>query len=336
MLHRLRLAAGSSGIDDLIRYELRLGVSLTRFEMLLGHGGLPDGCYRLVIALIMNLLGVRELSDGEIRRLITTRVSLATSCRSIGEYQAARRAGRVDGSRGAVMCLDGDLLHLRSTLYVIGPPGGGVVKIGRSMDVASRLQALQGASPQPLTVLYAAPGAGSAETAVHAHFAGRHVRGEWFDFTGADPGPAVHDGLLAAEGLGGLAVFGQALDDAAADPAGHSAQARTMIRAALQAGAARQHAPAPAAGLDPSAKKELLARLSEPDPRTAAIARLRDQPLSPAARAAAAAYRAGVPPDGAGLARALLGIRDPAARDAVIAAWHARRMASQSARSRGR
>lgn len=288
MLRRLKLAAGSARIDDVIRYELRLGVSLTRFETLLHHADLPDGCYRLVIAQIMNLLGVRELSTGEARRLITARIGQATGYRSIEAYNAARQAGTpgtIDTSRWSVMNLDTDMCSLASMLYVIGPACGGIVKIGRSADIRQRLQALQGASPQPLAVLYAAPGASGAETSVHAHFASRHIRGEWFDLTGTEAGPAVRDGLLAVEGLGSLAELDQARAEAAADPAGHDAQARAMVRAGLQAEAGRRDHPPAQPALDSQGKADLLARLSEPDPRTAAIARIRSRRDVPITRA---------------------------------------------------
>jgi hypothetical protein len=263
MLGRLQLAVGSAAIDDIIRYELRLGVSVTRFETLLFHGHLPAGCYRLVTARIMSLLGVRELTIAESRRLITERIARVTGHGSIEEYKAACQAGAVDRSRSPVVDLEIDLGGLRGMLYVIGEPGSGVVKIGQSLNVGKRLRQLQFASPQPLAVRYAAPGAADWERTVHEHFTDRRLHGEWFDFTGADPVRAVRDGLLAVDGMESLAALDQARARAAASPATHDAQARAMIRAALEAEAARLNAPR-AAGLDEQAKKALFARLSAP------------------------------------------------------------------------
>jgi hypothetical protein len=60
------------------------------------------------------------------------------------------------------------------------------VKIGISVDPNKRLASLQTGAPVGLRLLWTAPGGRPLEQHLHGHFAERHVRGEWFDFSGCD------------------------------------------------------------------------------------------------------------------------------------------------------
>src|SRR5262245_21221533 len=66
------------------------------------------------------------------------------------------------------------LIHARETPYY---------KIGASRDVEHRLHNLQSASPFALEVEHAVASSqpGRLEAALHAAFASRRVRGEWFE-----------------------------------------------------------------------------------------------------------------------------------------------------------
>lgn len=63
--------------------------------------------------------------------------------------------------------------------YFIGGAEG-AIKIGFSVDVASRLRTLRASSPIPLGVLATAPGGATRETAYHYQFAEHRLHGEWF------------------------------------------------------------------------------------------------------------------------------------------------------------
>jgi hypothetical protein len=56
----------------------------------------------------------------------------------------------------------------------------GFIKVGKAVDVESRLAELQGGSPHTLTVLAVEPGGRALESALHKKFAGLRVGGEWF------------------------------------------------------------------------------------------------------------------------------------------------------------
>jgi len=64
----------------------------------------------------------------------------------------------------------------------------GHCKIGSSRSVASRLRQLQCANPEPLTLLHQFPSADAQqdEFSLHARFADRRVRNEWFALAEAD------------------------------------------------------------------------------------------------------------------------------------------------------
>lgn len=91
--------------------------------------------------------------------------------------------------------------------------GGGLVKIGRSVNVAQRLAAIQAASPVPVTVELVVAGSSRVEARLHEHFARYRRHGEWFDLpdgwreealeVASEPAVAVFDGPVGevAEGL---------------------------------------------------------------------------------------------------------------------------------------
>ncbi|GFE20077.1 GIY-YIG nuclease family protein [Streptomyces nigrescens] len=68
-------------------------------------------------------------------------------------------------------------------VYVLGPPGGTLVKIGRTINLAKRVAEIQRMSPVPLEILWSHPGGHELETNLHRHFAALRSHGEWFAFT---------------------------------------------------------------------------------------------------------------------------------------------------------
>lgn len=67
-----------------------------------------------------------------------------------------------------------------SICYFIGGASG-AVKIGHSVDPASRLSAIRSCSPVPLDILAKAPGGPDREAAYHMQFAQFRLHGEWFE-----------------------------------------------------------------------------------------------------------------------------------------------------------
>ncbi len=67
-------------------------------------------------------------------------------------------------------------------VYVLGPPGGTLVKIGRTINLAKRVAEIQRMSPVPLEILWSHPGGHQLETNLHRHFAPLRSHGEWFAF----------------------------------------------------------------------------------------------------------------------------------------------------------
>jgi hypothetical protein len=78
----------------------------------------------------------------------------------------------------------------RSWVYAIAPVGGGLTKIGCTVDVPLRLATLQTGSPVPLVVLWRTEGDAVLEAQLHAAFAAKRRQGEWFDL-GPDPIAAI-------------------------------------------------------------------------------------------------------------------------------------------------
>ncbi|MFJ7250164.1 GIY-YIG nuclease family protein [Kitasatospora sp. NPDC098652] len=73
------------------------------------------------------------------------------------------------------------------SVYVVGSPAARPVKIGRSVDPASRLASLQAGSPVELCLLATFPGGPRLEKHLHGCFARQRIHGEWFDFRDEDP-----------------------------------------------------------------------------------------------------------------------------------------------------
>lgn len=69
------------------------------------------------------------------------------------------------------------------TVYVLGTPGSGVVKIGRTINLAKRFAEIQRMSPVPLTILWSHPGGAELETQLHRQFSALRTHGEWFSFS---------------------------------------------------------------------------------------------------------------------------------------------------------
>lgn len=67
-----------------------------------------------------------------------------------------------------------------SMTYFIQDCGSGDIKIGRSVDVPSRLSTLQGASSTELKLLLALPESELSELDAHKRFASDRIRREWF------------------------------------------------------------------------------------------------------------------------------------------------------------
>jgi hypothetical protein len=66
-------------------------------------------------------------------------------------------------------------------VYFAQPKGGGLIKIGSTRWLKSRVAALQGASPVEIVLLAAAQGSRKHEVRLHDHFAEHRARGEWFN-----------------------------------------------------------------------------------------------------------------------------------------------------------
>ena len=65
-------------------------------------------------------------------------------------------------------------------IYFIQPDCGGPIKIGHSVNVAKRLNQLQGAHYEKLDVLLCMPGRKDLESKLHERFNALRLRGEWF------------------------------------------------------------------------------------------------------------------------------------------------------------
>jgi hypothetical protein len=83
-------------------------------------------------------------------------------------------------------------------VYVLGSPGSGTVKIGRTTNLTVRLGTIQRMSPVPLSVLWQCPGGHKLETRLHRHFASLRSHGEWFVFESSDPVPLIQAAVRSA------------------------------------------------------------------------------------------------------------------------------------------
>lgn len=80
-------------------------------------------------------------------------------------------------------------------VYLIGPPGNCVAKIGRTEDLKRRFPQIQNMSPTKLALLWSTPGGRPLERALHRHFDPIRLHGEWFDFSPNDPVTEVQEAL---------------------------------------------------------------------------------------------------------------------------------------------
>lgn len=85
--------------------------------------------------------------------------------------------------------------------YAISDEAANLVKIGCTQNVAQRLKALQTAHPSDLHVLWQGAGGGLLEEHLHTYFARRRMRGEWFDFTGADARKLIEKAARSFRGV---------------------------------------------------------------------------------------------------------------------------------------
>lgn len=83
-------------------------------------------------------------------------------------------------------------------IYVIGPNGSSVAKIGYTGGKPSkRLSEIQIGNPATLAVLWAGAGDKALEGKLHTALRPYNVRGEWFDFRGLDPAEEVQAAILS-------------------------------------------------------------------------------------------------------------------------------------------
>jgi hypothetical protein len=70
-------------------------------------------------------------------------------------------------------------------VYFVEAGPGGPIKIGTSLDVASRLRDLQATCPETLRLIVAIPGGHEDEHRLHCRFADERLHHEWFRGDGA-------------------------------------------------------------------------------------------------------------------------------------------------------
>lgn len=68
-------------------------------------------------------------------------------------------------------------------VYFLAARTVGLVKIGRSIDMVSRLQAIRWLSPVPLELIGLVEGGSQREAAYHRRWANLRSHGEWFNLT---------------------------------------------------------------------------------------------------------------------------------------------------------
>lgn len=106
----------------------------------------------------LETIGVIVVLD---EREIATPCEWCIRCRTLGELAAA---------------------HTGSWVYFIRA-GKGPIKIGRSVNVGSRIATMQTGNAEELRVVARMPGGAAIESMLHARFAAARMRGEWFQPT---------------------------------------------------------------------------------------------------------------------------------------------------------
>lgn len=147
-----------------------------------------------------NLVPVREVMGGRLAREITeadvddlcalmTRMA-KTSGPGKGDLKSRRSIQLTAGRLWAALAAHGvgESANRASTVYVIAADGVSLVKIGRAVNVAHRLQNLQSGSPVRLSLLGVFEGRDGRvlERSLHLELAPARKHGEWFDL-GPDP-----------------------------------------------------------------------------------------------------------------------------------------------------
>ena len=92
-------------------------------------------------------------------------------------------------------------VNARGCAYAIREVGSERVKIGHSENPMARLRSLRTGSALPLELIWMAEGGAALEAFLHRCFRDRHMRGEWFDFTGSQASVLIQQ--AAAEFGGG-------------------------------------------------------------------------------------------------------------------------------------
>lgn len=70
--------------------------------------------------------------------------------------------------------------HRNARVFVYFVEGAGLIKIGHATNPVDRFFGMLTGCPVPLSLLAAAPGGPTLETALHRRFAGSRAHGEWF------------------------------------------------------------------------------------------------------------------------------------------------------------
>jgi len=92
-----------------------------------------------------------------------------------------KRAGKTRQRPPALTVTKGNFAVARDcSIYFIQAGKGGPIKVGNALDVRQRLNTLQVASPEKLTLLHSMSGTPELEKAYHKEWAEHRLRGEWF------------------------------------------------------------------------------------------------------------------------------------------------------------
>lgn len=133
----------------------------------------------------------REITEADVDDLCSLMARMAkTSGPGKGNLKSRRSIQLTVGRLWAALAAHGvgESATRGSTVYVIGADGVSLVKIGRAVNVAHRLQNLQSGSPVKLILLGVFEGRDGRvlERSLHTELAPARRHGEWFDL-GPDP-----------------------------------------------------------------------------------------------------------------------------------------------------
>ena len=88
----------------------------------------------------------------------------------------------VEGREHGTMPTAGD-----GIVYVVGAPKSSVVKIGTTINLATRVSGIQTGNPLLVLARWTCPGNAELETYLHRRFDHIRMQGEWFNFGSMDP-----------------------------------------------------------------------------------------------------------------------------------------------------